>query len=134
MYAERRRLDNAALRLLDQIVEDRGARYEHARRLSRQGFDVWDVLELEATPVELFPSDDDNGSEYQGDRRVFCRRSLTRRYWAQSIIEVISRAYAIELWGKLVNLEEGREVVSFENTMTALSCFFGKSPKEVSIG
>jgi len=125
MYAERRRLDRIAVQLLDQMVNQRVGRYDHAKSLTEMSFDIWDVLELEAQC--LFP---EIFRERSSDNEVVVQpHATTRRFWAESMLQVIARTYAVRLWGRLVAPDSG--FVSFEETLSALSCFFGKTPMEV---
>ncbi|KAJ3568594.1 hypothetical protein NP233_g5615 [Leucocoprinus birnbaumii] len=55
--------------------------------------------------------------------------ALTRRFWAQRMMEVIAREEAIDVWGTLLptrNIPVGQRA-SYEKTTLGLSAFFGKS-------
>ncbi|KAJ6519994.1 YccV-like-domain-containing protein [Mycena sanguinolenta] len=115
MYVERQRQDNNALRLLEQIVLHREGRYHRAATLASISFDIWDALEIQCLP--------DNA------RATAAPYALTRRFWAEAILETISRRFAILQWGRLIN--ETENSVSFVEAFSSLSCFFGRSPLEM---
>lgn len=123
LYAERRRQDNLALQLLDEVVSQREGRYRRAATLTTLSFDVWDVLDIECSlPVpSMF------GGNAVGTAAPY---ALTRRFWASSILDTISRRFAIMQWGKLVN-QDVTHSISFVEAFSSLSCFFGKPPQEV---
>lgn len=125
MYAERRRLDSRALELLEKIVRQRIDRYKYATTLTEMSFDVWDVLELESRCPVPGPFREEGFKD-----GVILPHALTRCYWARSVLEAISRSYAIDLWGKLITPGE-IDLVSFEDAFSALSCFYAKPPSEV---
>ncbi|KAJ7492453.1 YccV-like-domain-containing protein [Mycena latifolia] len=121
MYAERRRKDNVALYLLDQMVSQREGRYRHAATLAALSFDVWDVLDIECSlPVPTV----------FGGTSTAAPHALTRRFWASSILETISRRFAVSQWGSLAN-QNTKPPVSFVDAFSSLSCFFGKPPHEM---
>ncbi|TFK36986.1 hypothetical protein BDQ12DRAFT_736713 [Crucibulum laeve] len=124
MYLERRRLDGIALNLLDEIVMHRIGRYTKAQVLSQMALDVWDVLELESHLPVPIPFQQDTNLIFNAE---VAPHALTRRYWAKSMCEVILKAYAYEIF------QEARDDrVSFDETMSALSCFFGVPPAHIS--
>ena len=128
MYLQRRQLDCLALGYLDKIVLERVGRQETASALFRLYMDVWDVLELESQcPVpELFA---DGADGFIGLR--IPRHAITRRYWAKSMLDTISRGHAIDIWRAFWIIPPPFETPSFELTMSSMSCFFGKSEKRV---
>jgi F-box protein 21 len=130
IYLERRQLDCLALRYLDKIVLERVGRQETAEALFRLYMDVWDVLELECQcPVpELFA---DRADGLTGSRVP--RHAITRRYWAKSMLDTISRGHAIDIWRTFWIVPSPSETPSFELTMSSLSCFFGQSEKRVCL-
>ena len=132
MYLHRRQLDCLALRYLDKIVLERVGRQETAGALFRLYMDVWDVLELESQcPVpELFADIADEFMELRGPGP---RHAITRRYWAKSMLDTISRGHAIDIWRAFWIVPPPSETPSFELTMSSLSCFFGQSEKRVCL-
>ena len=130
MYLQRRQLDCLALRYLDDIVVERVGRQETARALFRLYMDVWDVLELESQcPIpELFA---DGADRFIGSR--IPHHAITRRYWAKSMLDTISRGHAIDIWRTFWTAPSPSEMPSFELTMSCLSCFFGQSEKRVCL-
>ncbi|KAK0198869.1 hypothetical protein F5146DRAFT_1021313 [Armillaria mellea] len=128
LYVARRQLDGVVLRHLDEIVRQRSGQLEHARSIFELSFDIWDVMQTEAeqpVPVLLRGANGDHAEQTQN----ITPNALTRRYWARSIMESISRSYAIDLWTRS---ERGDDSVSFVESFSALSCFLGKSPKQMS--
>ncbi|KAG7452319.1 uncharacterized protein BT62DRAFT_1071472 [Guyanagaster necrorhizus] len=128
LYVARRRLDSKALRCLDEIIRQRNGQLEHAKSIFELSFDIWDVMQTEAEqPV---PEPFRRTNEYPSvDITHIAPNALTRRYWARSIMESISRSYAIDLWTRS---QRGDESVSFVESFSALSCFMGKSPRQMS--
>ncbi|KAJ7103353.1 YccV-like-domain-containing protein [Mycena belliarum] len=121
IYAARRHQDNLALDLLDKIVSQREGRYQHAATLAALSFGVWDVLEIECSlPIP----------EILGGNLAATPYALTRRFWASSILESISRRFAIIQWGTLANPQTARSI-SFVDAFSSLSCFFGRPPQEI---
>ncbi|KAF7303238.1 F-box domain-containing protein [Mycena kentingensis (nom. inval.)] len=116
MYYARRRLDQAALDLLDEMVRARRNRYKYAAALTAMSFDVWDALEIDC----LFPVPSLFGTTQS--------YAITRRYWAEGAMNMILRRFAITQWGRLV--DEGARSVSFVDAFSYMSCFFGKTPRE----
>ncbi|KAF7307094.1 F-box domain-containing protein [Mycena indigotica] len=116
-YAERRRRDREALALLEQMVLDREHRYEYAATLAVKSFDIWDAFEVEC----ILPAPALFGTSVT--------YALTRRYWAEGVLNMILRSSAIKHWGGLV---DGGNSVSFVDAFSSLSCFFGKSFQEIS--
>lgn len=111
---------------------ERVGRQENARALFRLYMDVWDVLELESQcPVpELFA---DRADRFIGLRVPYY--AITRRHWAKSMLDTISRGHAIDIWRTfwIVPPPSESERPSFELTMSCLSCFFGQSEKRVCL-
>ncbi|KAJ7706003.1 hypothetical protein B0H17DRAFT_919198 [Mycena rosella] len=122
IYAERRRQDNLALHLLNEIVSQREGRCRRAATLAAFSFDVWDVLDIECSlPVPaVFGSN---------STAMVAPHALTRRFWASSILEAISRRSAIVQWGSLANRDTNHSV-SFVDAFSSLSCFFGQPPQK----
>ncbi|CAK5280593.1 unnamed protein product [Mycena citricolor] len=120
LYAERRRADAIALEILDTIASQRRRRPEHVAHLTAMGFHIWDALEIE-TLQPLPPS-------LGGDARAK-PHMLTRRYWARTAMNIITRRYAIAQWGPLTNDEQS---LTFVDAFSVLSCFFGTPAREIS--
>ncbi len=128
MYIERRRLDRRALRLLDEIREERSGRHERVRCFTQYPFDVWDALKLES---ELNVPNHFGGLS-EGPLPVNVPAdALPRRYWAQAVLGVISRHSTLKRLAQVFTSPEGKNT-SFEEALGALSSFFDVSPKEVS--
>jgi F-box protein 21 len=100
----------------------REGRYQLAANLASMSFDIWDALEIQCSlPVPtLF-----GGSA----TAVVAPYALTLRFWAEAILDAISRRFAVLRWARL-NHETGNSV-SFVDAFSSLSCFFGKPPQEV---
>lgn len=130
LYFQRRQLDCLALQYLGKIVMERVGRQETARALFRLSMDVWDVLELESQcPVpEIFA---DRTDRFIGSR--IPHHPITRRYWAKSMLDTISRGHAVNIWRTFWIVPPPSEIPSFELTMSSLSCFFGQSEKRVCL-
>ncbi|KAF8807836.1 hypothetical protein BYT27DRAFT_7139292 [Phlegmacium glaucopus] len=129
LYFQRRQLDCLALQYLDKIVMERIGRQETAGALFRLSMDVWDVLELESQcPVpELFAD--------RADRFIRLRipyHAITRRHWAKSMLDTISRGHAIDIWRPFWVVPSPSKKPPFELTMSSLSCFFGQSEKRIT--
>ncbi|OCH94687.1 hypothetical protein OBBRIDRAFT_788940 [Obba rivulosa] len=130
LYRERRRLDRAALRLLDETRVELAGRHRNASRFAKEfSFDVWDALELEAhlPPPPIFRPQPQGGSDEAAGDDV--PHALPRRYWAQIMQGVIARHYAL---GRLVRVCRGDDSIDFEEALACLSAFYDKSPKSVS--
>jgi F-box protein 21 len=124
MYAARRRLDRDTLRILDRILFSREGRCDLAGTVAKRAFDAWDVLEIE-THTKL----GDITSDTVHPNRPHLR---TRVFWARALLKGIARRYAFTLWGSLAG--PGNDDPShYVEAYSALSCFFGKSPKLVSV-
>ncbi|KAJ7361565.1 YccV-like-domain-containing protein [Mycena albidolilacea] len=121
MYAERRGRDKIALGLLRDMTLHREGRYQLAANLASMSFDIWDALEIQCSlPVPtLF-----GGST----TAVAAPYALTLRFWAEAILDAISRKFAVLRWGRL---NETGNSVSFVDAFSSLSCFFGKPPQEM---
>ncbi|KAH7927275.1 YccV-like-domain-containing protein [Leucogyrophana mollusca] len=124
MYMRRRSLDQKALEILNQIVQNRVGRHERAQELTNTlSYDVWNVLEEEAQralPLGVF---------LETENRTPTSDALPRRYWANVMLGAIARSVAIKTWGKLLS---PREKPSLEVTFASLSAFFGVLPMEIS--
>ncbi|KAF7347690.1 F-box domain-containing protein [Mycena venus] len=121
MYAERRRQDKVALGLLDEMTLHREGRYKIAATLTSMSFDIWDALEIQGSlsvPTLFGGSAAATAAPY----------ALTRRFWAEAILDAISRRFAVLQWGRLT---EDTASVSFVDAFSSLSCFFGKPPQEM---
>ncbi|KAJ7207393.1 hypothetical protein B0H12DRAFT_1158814 [Mycena haematopus] len=123
MYAERRRQDMVALGLLDKITLHREGRYPLAATLTSMSFDIWDALEIQCSLPVPTPF---GGNAAAATAAPY---ALTRRFWAEAMLETISRRFAILQWGRLIN--EPENSVSFVDVFSSLSCFFGKPPQEM---
>lgn len=139
LYAERRRIDRMALGHLQNMILDREHRNDHAEHLVRMALDVWDVLDIERK-LSIPSSFRIYASELDG---IVKAHALTRRYWANSMANVIVRCSALDVWKAVVDeddpstQESGHSSVQtsgalFELSMSAFSCFFGKPLAEVS--
>ncbi|KAF7311111.1 F-box domain-containing protein [Mycena chlorophos] len=120
MFAERRRQDRVALDLLDQMVATRDGRYDHAARLVSgpgMGFDIWDALEIEC--ILSAPS-------IFGSTTV---STITRRYWAEGVLNMLLRTFAVTQWCKLPVQYDS---VSFVDGFSYMSCFFGQRPQQTA--
>lgn len=130
MYFERRRIDHDALDLLGKIVSRRDDQLDNIRRLFNLSFDIWDALRIEAEqplPAILGLAVNDVFTP-RSDHAKVAPYAVTRRYWASSILEAISRSYAIQLWDRE---QRGDDSISFVESFSALSCFCGISPVQV---
>ncbi|KAF8167626.1 hypothetical protein B0H34DRAFT_24380 [Crassisporium funariophilum] len=127
LYQQRRQLDLVALQYLDKMVTLKVGQTETARSLFRLGMDVWDALELESLcPIpELFAGE---GMEFSGGS--IPDHAITRRFWAKSMLDTISRGHAIGIWQRFWTSQP--EKPSFEETISALSCFFGTSEERLT--
>jgi hypothetical protein len=130
MYAYRRRMDAAALKLLHLVVTNRVTRLQNAEKLAGMGWDVWDVLQLEASgPIPgIFMGSTDTDDDASSD-------SLTRRFWAENILGVISRRSAAQTtWSRTFSddpmLDQDGSLV--EDALSSISAFFGQSTFLVS--
>ncbi|KAL1740963.1 hypothetical protein HDZ31DRAFT_46433 [Schizophyllum fasciatum] len=123
-YMARRRLDRTALRHLECIVTCVGDKCNIMQELVALSFDVWDVLQLERNqPLpKIF-----QGVGQESDALV-APHALPRQYWAGVACDLIAKSSAMLLWRKL---KEDSASVSFEEAMSALSCFCGHSLLEI---
>lgn len=132
LYAERRRIDRMALGHLQNLILDREHRHDHAQHLVRMALDVWDVLDIERK-LSIPPSFRIYASELDG---IVKDHALTRRYWANSMANVIVRCSALDVWKAVVDEGNPPNVQTsgalFELAISALSCFFGRPLTEVS--
>ncbi|KAK7064086.1 F-box domain-containing protein [Favolaschia claudopus] len=121
MYIERRRQDKVALQLLRDILRREG-RYKLAATLVSMSLDVWDALDIQrSSPVP---------AQFSGSpSATVAPFALTLRYWAEAILDTISRRFAILQWSCLRGEKE--QPVSFVDAFASLSCFFGIPPGEV---
>ncbi|KAG7099605.1 hypothetical protein E1B28_001433 [Marasmius oreades] len=119
MFVERRRLDKIALTLMDKIVDSRQGRTEHAREVVKMGLDVWDALKLEAEALKGPLRTSSDGS--------IPKPNATRSFWLHAILEEIARGYGVRLWRQMVHNE-----VSYVDGYSSISCFFGKTQKEIN--
>jgi F-box protein 21 len=124
MYYERYRIDKVVLELLRDMTISRYTRNDKALMLSKMGFDVWDVLEIESAWTPNFRT----------LSNVEPPHALTLRFWAQRMMEVIAKEEAIDVWGTLLATADVpvERRASFEQTMLGLSAFFGQSMHDVS--
>ncbi|KAH7916417.1 YccV-like-domain-containing protein [Hygrophoropsis aurantiaca] len=125
MYSQRRRLDQRALKILDDIVQTRNGRHERARELSNTlSYDVWNALEKESqcTLPEAFRETGDESG------RAACN-AAPRRFWAKAILGTIARSTAIKTWGQVLS---SNDQPSLEIAFASLSAFFGVLPTEIT--
>ncbi|KAF8899011.1 hypothetical protein BD779DRAFT_1666757 [Infundibulicybe gibba] len=128
MYAERRRLDRSALEILESMVTEPDVECDYGKALVGMSFDIWDTLRLEAqAPVPPIFSNGEEGEE--GSDGPVKPHAITRRFCATSVLEAISKGFAVALWGQFSL--GNTAVVTFEDSHTALSCFFGESPFDI---
>jgi F-box protein 21 len=128
MFYDRRRLDRLAVKLLDEVIEEKSGRTSRTRELCSLSHDVWNALDFEARCAvpEIFRTHD-RDDEKAG---VPASYPLTRRYWAKKIQGVIVRHRAIGLWANL-RLQGPDSVLSFEEVLAGLSAFFDYASVEV---
>ncbi|CAA7265914.1 unnamed protein product [Cyclocybe aegerita] len=125
LYSERRRLDCKTMRLLDEVVSNRVTRQAQAELVVELAMDVWDALELESecpVPAPFADTEFENGS-------CIPDHAITRRFWAKSLLDTISRGHAVSIWRRFWEHSGGP---SFEETMTPISCFLGCSEKRIT--
>jgi F-box protein 21 len=115
LYASRRRIDNVAINHLDNLLQNRKELRRTGECILDLSMDVWDVLEIES-----------QFSEAEGS---IPQHSLTRRFWANALLEAFTRSRSLLVWRKfwLKNLPDP----TFEDTMNLLSGFFGYSNERV---
>ena len=97
------------------------------KELVSLSFDVWDALQLERKkplPKIFQPSGEETDA-------LVAPHALPRQYWAGVACDLIAKSSATLLWRRL---KEDPASVSFEDAMSALSCFCGQSLLEVSHG
>lgn len=128
MYAERRRTDKAALHLLNSMVSQRPGRYDHAKLLGRMSFAIWDVLDIEAD--QPIPSLISGIEKSVKSSSTVAPHALTRVYWARSTMQAICRTWAVQTWVRMKDDHENSSM--FVEAFSAISCFFGKPPSQVS--
>ena len=128
MYAERRRIDQTAVRCLERLLNSRNDRQTLAASIADSSMDVWDVLELESNCPVPAPFGKE-GEEFEGER--IPEHALTRRYWARSLLEVVSRGHAVSKWGAYFLSGTDHDAPSFEDALKLMSCFFGVSDSRV---
>lgn len=134
IYAERRSLDKQALKLVDEIREFvEGERHEKARILLNQyGFDIWDALKLESEiPIpSCFRSPESLALASPSSLKVEpADDALSRRFWARSVMGMLARVEAVDVWVQLFSAEA--KLVSFEDALGSLSSGFNVSLQEV---
>jgi len=127
MYATRRRIDNIALNYLDRLLENRAEVRQLGESVLDLSMDVWDVLELEANRP-IFSSSVDH-DVHETDSEVVSPHAFTRRFWAKSLLCMLSRNYAVLTWRRFCIPNVSNP--TFEETMNTLSCFFGYSSQRV---
>lgn len=132
MYFQRRKLDRRALTLLDEIREQRIGRHEHARTFAQElSWDVWDALKLESEiPIPAWFRDGPH--TVQSDLGTVPQNALPRRFWAKTVMGVISRYHVTKMYARCLSPTEG-DSVSFEEGLSGLSAFFDESPFDVSL-
>ncbi|KAF7793363.1 hypothetical protein EIP86_004475 [Pleurotus ostreatoroseus] len=133
MYVARRRLDQQALALLDEIRTDRAGRHERARVFTQSwSYDVWDALRRESeleVPAGLRSAGSLDVAEGAGTKTV--ADALPRRYWANVMLGVIARHDIMNMWSRIFSRPRGHEA-TFEEALAGLSTFFDVSVKEVT--
>lgn len=132
MYVARRRLDQRALRLLDEVRTERGGRHEKARVFTQAyANDVWDALRLESElPIPSWFREGGLAAGGSAEGTVVAAEALPRRYWAQVMMGVISRFEVMGLWAR-VFANPADPMVTFEQALAGLSGFFDVSIREV---
>lgn len=123
LYIQRRRLDQTALQLLDEIRKDPRDRLRKASIIADLSFDIWDALRLESKiPIpNCFQRE-------RGQDNIPITDALPRCFWANVILGVIARRHMIGLWYRVFREKED---IPFEETLAALSTMFDVSIKEV---
>lgn len=122
MFFERARMDNEALRDLDDIYLCRRSRSECARSLVRLSYDIWNAIERES--LSSLPK----AIQGHGDG---AHPSVTRSFWAREALQMIARNEAIQRWGALLDSAVDNSM-SIEEGFSGLSAFFGVRPELVS--
>ncbi|KAF8640838.1 hypothetical protein AX17_000487 [Amanita inopinata Kibby_2008] len=134
LYVKRRCMDQIAISHLQNMVLDRADRYGNVAAIARMSLDVWDALDIEsrlAIPVTFRVGDSENDA-------VVHPHALTRRYWARSMLDVIVRSSAIDIWRAIIEdtpqsvYPHAQSITPFERAVSALSCFFGRPVSEIS--
>ncbi|KAI4528313.1 hypothetical protein K525DRAFT_262089, partial [Schizophyllum commune Loenen D] len=123
-YIARRLKDRTALQLLENIIHCVGDRCTTMKELVSLSFDVWDALQLERKkplPKIFQPSGEETDA-------LVAPHALPRQYWAGVACDLIAKSAATLLWRRL---KEDPASVSFEDAMSALSCFCGQSLLEI---
>lgn len=125
LYIQRRRLDQMALHLLDEIRRDPRERPRKASVIADLSFDVWDALRLESKiPIP-------NCFQYSGGRQDDIPKDAPpRRFWANVFLGVIARRQTVRIWHGAFRRNED---LSFEVALASLSTMFDVSIKEVSV-
>ena len=123
LYIQRRRLDQTALRLLDEIRKEPRDRLQKGSFIADLSFDVWDALRLESK----IPIPNCFQRAGQGDDGV-PKDALPRRFWSNVLLGVIARRQTIGLWHRAFRRNEE---ITFEVALASLSSMFDVSIKEV---
>ncbi|KAI0095086.1 hypothetical protein BDY19DRAFT_65140 [Irpex rosettiformis] len=125
MYLERRRIDQQALSLLADIRGQRSGRHDRARTFTQElSFDVWDALKEESEiPI---PQWFQEGIEPEQNP---AREALPRRFWAKTVMGIITRYKVLKTWAQLL---DDPFALTFEQALAGLSAFFDTSIQEVT--
>lgn len=127
MYATRRRIDNIALNYLDRLLEYRAELRQLGELVLELSMDAWDVFELEADrPIFSSSAGHD---VHETDSEVIPPHAFTRRFWAKSLLCMLSGNHAVLTWRRFCIPDAPNS--TFEETMNTLSCFFGYSSQRV---
>ncbi|TCD62407.1 hypothetical protein EIP91_006935 [Steccherinum ochraceum] len=129
LYIERRWLDRRALLLADEIRMNATGRHEKAREFARElSLDVFDALRLESR-LPLPSCLEKEGEDIQPDRAD--EDILPRRFWAQSILGMIARYEATDVWERVFMARADDPPVPFVEALSSFSAVFDASMQEV---
>lgn len=127
LYIQRRRLDQTALRLLDEIRKDPRDRLGKATTITDLSYDIWDALRLESNiPIPHYFRVRQSPEGQCTDNVP--ANSLPRRFWANAVLGVIARREAVVVWHRVFCQNEE---VPFEEALASISAMFDVSIKEV---
>ncbi|KAF8445612.1 YccV-like-domain-containing protein [Boletus edulis BED1] len=128
LYMERVRLDNLAIKILDDIIMERDGRLERAREVtSTLSHDVWNALAAEAQ----CPIPEPFRGVYDSNEGQVPRHAIPRRFWARSLLGTIARSHAVKIWSG-VGDEENNDAETLEVAIACLSSYFARPPTEIS--
>ena len=102
LYNERRKIDNKAMETFDEMLKTQQHRIQRIEDISKQGYDVKDLL------LGIRDHTDDDAEDV-----------LAQRYYADAVIGQIHRKTALEKWTRLQN----RQMVGLEEVLGAYDLF-----------